>query len=88
MVVAAVALERLDVQDVVIDRLDLESFVPQVGQGALAVEVRDDHDDLIELVGQINHRQTEVAVSAERSFPGRARRRLPAPGWRPCRCHR
>lgn len=68
VMMAAVALERLEIDDQIVDRLNPEVFVPQVGQGALAVEVRSDAPDLIELVGRINHRQTEVTVSAERSF--------------------
>jgi hydroxymethylbilane synthase len=68
IVVAAVALERLAVTPEVVDRLDPVAFVPQVGQGALAVECRADEAATIELLSAINHRATELAVTAERQF--------------------
>ncbi len=68
VVVAAVALDRLGVEPEVVDRLDPTEFVPQVGQGALAVEVREDDRAVVELVSAIDHAETSLAVSAERSF--------------------
>ncbi len=68
LIMAAVALERLGLTPAVVDVLDPARFTPQVGQGALAIEVRRDRPDIIEAVRQINHIKTEVAVSAERSF--------------------
>ena len=68
LVMAAVALERLGEQPGVTEALDPERFVPQVGQGALAVECRAGDTATIELLARINHGPTEVAVSAERSF--------------------
>lgn len=68
LILAATALDRLGVSPASVERLDPESFVPQVGQGALAVEVRRGDDPVIELVQAINHRVTALAVTAERSF--------------------
>lgn len=68
VVMAAVALDRLAVAPPVVDRLDPERFVPQVGQGALAVEIRCDDQELLEFVQAINHAETAKTVSAERSF--------------------
>ncbi len=68
VVMAAVALDRLAVQPNVVERLDPTSFIPQVGQGALAVEIRRDDEALHGLVAKINHAETELTVSAERSF--------------------
>ena len=68
VVMAAVALDRLAVAPPVVDRFDPEEFIPQVGQGALAVEVRRDATDLRELVAKIDHAPTSLAVTAERSF--------------------
>ncbi|MEM7274653.1 MAG: hydroxymethylbilane synthase [Actinomycetota bacterium] len=68
VVMAAVALDRLAVTPPVVDRFDPASFVPQVGQGALAVEARRDDSDLVDLVGRIDHGPTSGAVTAERSF--------------------
>src|SRR5277367_6137989 len=41
VVVAAAALERLGESELIAERLDPGWFVPQVGQGAIALEVRD-----------------------------------------------
>ncbi len=68
LVMAAVALERLGLTPAVVDILDPELFTPQVGQGALAVEVSRGRQDVIDVVRLINHADTELAVSAERSF--------------------
>lgn len=68
IVMAAVAVDRLSIEPPVVERLDPASFVPQVGQGALAVEVRRDDEQLRELVASIDHPDTSLAVSVERSF--------------------
>ncbi len=48
--------------------LPVESFVPQVGQAALAVEVLAANSAVAEIVAEINHKPTEIVVSAERLF--------------------
>ena len=68
IVMAAVALDRLAVTPPRVERLDPTWFVPQVGQGALAVEVREDNQQLIDLVSAIDHPETAMTVTAERSF--------------------
>ncbi|MEL6985882.1 MAG: hydroxymethylbilane synthase, partial [Actinomycetota bacterium] len=68
IVLAATALDRLGLERDDVERLGADWFVPQVGQGALAVEVPADNPDLIELVGAADDRPTSMAVRAERSF--------------------
>jgi len=68
LIMAAVALQRLDIEPDVVEILDPAVFVPQVGQGALAVEVRSDDRELRALVGEVNDPVTRLAVEAERSF--------------------
>lgn len=68
IVLAATALDRLGLAPPVVERLDAEAFVPQVGQAALAVEVRRADPELIEMVSAIDHRLTSLAVGAERAF--------------------
>lgn len=68
IVLAATALDRLGLELDAVERLEADWFVPQVGQGALAVEVRSDDPGLVELVGAVDHRPTSLAVRAERSF--------------------
>ena len=68
IVMAVAALERLDLQPDVVDRLDPSVVLPQVGQGALAVECRADDSETLELVARIEDRDSRRAVDAERSF--------------------
>lgn len=68
IVLAATALDRLELDIDQVERLGADWFVPQVGQGALAVEVPSGDPALIELVGAADHQPTSLAVRAERSF--------------------
>lgn len=68
VVVAAAALRRLGRMDVVAQVLEPWLVVPQVGQGALAVECRFDDDEVRELLGAIDHAPSARAVAAERAF--------------------
>lgn len=68
VVLAATALDRLSLTPPVVERLDAEWFVPQVGQAALAVEARRGDDEVIDLLRLIDHADTAAAVLAERSF--------------------
>jgi hydroxymethylbilane synthase len=67
-VVAAVALQRLGRSEVIAELLNPSVVVPQVGQGALAVECRVDDTRTRELVDPIEHRASRVAVDAERAW--------------------
>jgi hydroxymethylbilane synthase len=68
-IVAAVAgLERLDQLDIVSEPLDPSWFVPQVGQGALALEARIDDDDTLAALNVINDDALALVLSAERAF--------------------
>lgn len=71
IVLAAAGLERLGLLDRVTEWLDLQTFVPAVGQGALAIEVRADDSYMIELAGGLNDPDTSTAVRAERAFLAR-----------------
>ena len=67
-VVAAVALQRLGRSEVIAELLDPSVVVPQVGQGALAVECRVDDTRTRRLLAPIEHRASRVAVDAERAW--------------------
>jgi len=68
VLMAAAALDRLPRTRHEIARLDVETMCPQVGQGALAVEVRADDEASAELVDAIEHAASRRAVDAERAF--------------------
>ncbi len=68
IVVAATALDRLGLADRIAERLSVDDMVPQVGQGALAVECRADASDALAVLRPIEHEPTRRCVDAERGF--------------------
>ncbi len=68
VILAAAALIRLGWQDKITEYLSMESFIPAVGQGALAIEIRTDDVEMAQLVLPINHEPTWQSVLAERAF--------------------
>jgi hydroxymethylbilane synthase len=70
VVAAMAALQRLAESAQVSERLDPTWFVPQVGQGALALEARSDDDTTRQALDAINDVTAYKAVEAERAFLG------------------
>jgi len=68
LILAAAALIRLHRTSVISQYLPPALMLPAVGQGALAVEVRENDQEVTELIQPLNHPPTERAVSAERAF--------------------
>ena len=68
VVVAAVALDRLGLGDQIAERLSTDTMLPQVAQGALAVECQEDDADVRSLLGRIEHAPSRRCVDAERAF--------------------
>jgi hydroxymethylbilane synthase len=68
IVAAMAALERLDQLDVVSEPLDPSWFVPQVGQGALALEARVDDVNTRAALTVIDDEALSLVLSAERAF--------------------
>ena len=68
IVMAAAALERLGLADRATEVLQPSVMLPQVGQGALAIEARDGDTPVLDALAAIEHRRSRVAVDAERGF--------------------
>ncbi|MRH42949.1 hydroxymethylbilane synthase [Aquibacillus halophilus] len=69
IVLAAAGLIRMGWGDeIVTEYLEPEICVPAVGQGALAIECREDDAELIELLQKISDEKTTRTVTAERTF--------------------
>jgi hydroxymethylbilane synthase len=68
IVVAVAALERLGVADQITEILEPAVMLPQVGQGALAVECRIDDTGTRERLAAIDDMAAHAAVGAERAF--------------------
>jgi hydroxymethylbilane synthase len=68
IVVAAAALQRLGLAERITEALDPGRFVPQVAQGALAVECRSSDTEVIEALAAIEHAPSRRQVDAERAY--------------------
>lgn len=68
IVMAAAALRRLDERPETVDILEPDVYIPQVGQGALAIECRNDDEAVLGLLAKIDHARTRLEVEVERSF--------------------
>jgi hydroxymethylbilane synthase len=68
VVAAGAALERLGIANQAAERLDPTWFVPQVGQGALALEASELDVDTLEALRVINNHEWFTCVRAERAF--------------------
>jgi hydroxymethylbilane synthase len=68
VVLAAAALDRLGLADRIAERVDPSVVLPQVGQGALAVECRAGDDGTRELLAGVDDAEVRTAVTAERAY--------------------
>jgi hydroxymethylbilane synthase len=68
IVLAAAGLRRLGWQDRIAELIPVDVMCPAVGQGALAIETRDDGGEAHRIARSLNHPDTERAVSAERAL--------------------
>lgn len=68
VVLAAAGLIRLGLQDRITECLPPDLCLPAIGQGALAIEIREDDQRVAELIETLNHRETRQTTMAERAF--------------------
>ena len=68
IVVAAVALQRLQLAEHLSEVISEDELVPQVGQGALGIECREGDDVIIGMLQAIEHEPSRRRVDAERAF--------------------
>ena len=68
VVLASAGLERLGRGGEISDLLDPDLCVPDAGQGAIAVEAREDDSELAGLLAPLSHAATWSTVTAERAF--------------------
>ncbi len=68
IVMAVAALDILGLTDRIAELLDVDEFVPAVGQGCVAVECRTDDEPTRAVLGAIDHAITRHDVEVERAF--------------------
>ncbi len=68
VILAAAGLNRMEWGERVSEFFDPEVMVPAIGQGALAIETREEDERVRRAVAPLNHPPTRISVLAERAF--------------------
>lgn len=68
IILAEAGLRRLGLEEQIKEILALDSFIPSVGQGIIAIECLECRHELIEVVQKINHPPSYAIMTAERAM--------------------
>ncbi len=68
IILAAAGLRRLGWAGRIAELIPPDVMIPAVGQGALAIETREDGGDAHKIAATLNHAMSRTAVTAERAF--------------------
>jgi hydroxymethylbilane synthase len=68
VVLAEAGLIRLGMKDVIVERFDINDFVPAPGQGAIAIVCRRQNTKLIKLLKEAEDPESKIEVDAERAL--------------------
>jgi len=68
IILAAAGVKRLGWENRITEYISGEIMLSAVGQGSIAVEIASEREDIRDLLSVMNHRETELAVRAERAF--------------------
>ena len=68
IIISAAALLRLGLEDKISYLFEKNEIISAPGQGAIALETREDNIEINKIVNSINHKETSVCVGIERSF--------------------
>lgn len=66
IILAVAGLKRLGLASRIKEKLDLNEFIPAIGQGALAIEILSGRDDLVKLLLPLEDQETRLAITLER----------------------
>jgi hydroxymethylbilane synthase len=68
IILAAAGLRRLGWAERISQLIPVDVMIPAVGQGALAIETRDDSGEAYQLARTLEHAASRTAITAERAF--------------------
>ncbi len=68
IILAYAGVSRLGLTDKITEVIDADSVLPAVGQGAIAVEIRNDDTETADIMEMINHLPTSITTQSERAF--------------------
>ncbi len=70
VVLAACGLIRLGLEERITEYLSFEQMLPEPGQGALGIEAREEDDETLKILRQLDDPTTRACVETERAFLG------------------
>ncbi len=68
MILAYAGLHRLGLEEKISQLIPFDLMLPAVGQGAVAVEVRDSDEKVLEMTARLDDEPTRICITAERAF--------------------
>jgi len=68
LILAFAGVHRLNLDSHIKQIVPTDIILPAVGQGAMAVEIREDDSEIAEMLREINDQSTEFCITAERAF--------------------
>ncbi len=68
LILAFAGVHRLNLDSHIKQIIPTRIMLPAVGQGAMAVEIREDDLEIAEMLAEINDQSTEFCITAERAF--------------------
>ena len=68
IILATSGLQRIELDARIRGELDIDVCLPAVGQGALAIECREDDADVLALLAPLNHNKARIRLIAERAL--------------------
>lgn len=68
MLLAAAGVERLGWSERITERIGFELSLPAVGQGSVGIEIRENDPEIQAIVDNLNHRESALAIRAERAL--------------------
>ena len=71
MIMAAAGVERLGLENQITEYLNEKQMLTAPGQGAIAIEIREENNEILEVISVLNHNESVICVTAERSFLNR-----------------
>ena len=67
-VLAIAGLKTLNLENYAKEIFSTKDFIPTAGQGIIAVQCREDDEDIKKILKKINHYETQICALAERNF--------------------
>lgn len=68
VILASAGIERMGWEERIAERISPEICLPAVGQGAIGIEIREDDQEVAELVSRLDHSESRARVFAERAL--------------------